>query len=451
MASVRDFGAKGDGKTDDTAALSHAVQRGDGHLVFPRGEYRITKPLYIPLQLHGRVSVSGLGGVAKLVMAGAGPALHLVGTHRKTAHPADFAAGVWARERMPSVQGLEIVGDHAQADGIRLEGAMQPTLQGLLIRRCRHGIHLTGRDRNVLIADCHVYDNRGVGVFLDRVNLHQTNIHGNHISYCKQGGIKVVAGEVRNLQICGNDIEYNFDLKAKASADILLDCRQGSVREGTIAGNTIQASKSPGGANVRLVGAGKDNPGAVGMFAVTGNLIGSQETVLHLVACRGAVVSGNCLYSGYQNSLVAENAEHLVIGPNSIDHNPDYKGKSTDRILLKGCRQVTLTGLVLQHTREALEEPDASVTVQDCKDVSITGCQVVGARTRGVYVRGSSAVRVADCTVRGRDGDKTYRSAVAVDGDSSRVLVVNNFLGKGSAGDLELPKGAGTASGNVTV
>ena len=41
--------------------------------------------------------------------------------------------------------------------------------------------------------------------------------------------------------------------------------------------------------------------------------------------------------------------------------------------------------------------------------------------------------------------------AVSVDAGSRRVLVVNNFLGKGSDGDLHLPREAGSASGNVTV
>jgi nitrous oxidase accessory protein NosD len=451
MSSVREFGAKGDGQTDDTAALSHAIQRADGRLEFPRGDYRISRPLYVPLQLHGRISFTGRGGTARLIMAGAGPAIHLVGTHHKTALPAHFAAGVWEKERLPTVQDLEIVGAHPQADGVRVEGAMQPTLRGLLIRRCRHGIHLANRDRNVVISDCHIYDNRGVGIFLDRVNLHQTNIHGNHVSYCKQGGIVVAGSEVRNLQICSNDIEYNFDLKAPASADVFLDCRAGTVREGTIVGNTIQASHSPGGANVRLVGVGKDNPNAVGLFAVSGNLLGSQETVLHLQACRGVVVSGNCLYSGYHNALLAENAEHLVIGANSIDHNPEYRGKSTDRLIVRGCRHVTLTGLVFQHTREALVEADASLLIQDSETVSVTGCQVINARVRGVLVRGSSVVRVADCTIRGRPDDRGYRAAVVVDPASSRVMVVNNFLAKGSDGELQMPKEAGTSSGNMIV
>src|SRR5687768_6451776 len=99
MAIVTHFGAKGDGKTDDSAALSHALQQGDGHLVLPRGDYLITKPLFVPLAQQGRFSLSGEGGTARLIMAGPGPAVHLVGTHGKTAAPDDFAEATLVRER----------------------------------------------------------------------------------------------------------------------------------------------------------------------------------------------------------------------------------------------------------------------------------------------------------------------------------------------------------------
>src|SRR5262249_49522754 len=101
MSDVKQFGAKGDGQTDDTAASGHAIQRGDGHLVFPRGDYLISRPLYVPLDLHGRLGIDGSGGTARLVMSGPGPALHLVGTHRKSALPATVTEGVWQKERMP--------------------------------------------------------------------------------------------------------------------------------------------------------------------------------------------------------------------------------------------------------------------------------------------------------------------------------------------------------------
>ena len=450
MANVREFGARGDGKTDDTQSIQHAIQKGDGTLHFPRGDYLISRPIAVALQMHGRISIDGANGTAKLIMTGAGPALNLIGSHRRTADPSHFTDEYWQRERMPIVQGLEIVGRHAQADGIRVEGVMQPTLHQVLIRRCRHGIHLANRDRNVLISDCHIFDNSGVGLFLDSVNLHQINIHGNHISYCKQGGIKVVGSEIRNIQICSNDIEYNYDLKAQTSADVLFDCREGTVREGTLVGNTVQARESPNGANVRFLGA-KDHPNAVGLFTISGNLIGSQAKAIDLHACRAVVITGNSIYSGYRYAIWAENAEHLVIGANTIDHNPEYRGNSTDQVVIRNCRNVSMTGLILQHIRAANDPVTSSMELRGCQNVNITGVQILGARVRGIALEACSVVRVADSTIRGTADDKTYRTALAVDGQCAHVMVVNNFFGRGSNGEFSLPRERGTASGNVMI
>ncbi|HLW64000.1 MAG TPA: glycosyl hydrolase family 28-related protein, partial [Gemmataceae bacterium] len=139
MSSVRDFGAKGDGQTDDTEAFQHALEQGDGEISIPRGDYRIARTLTVPLDKLGRLAIHGIGGTARIIMAGSGPALHLIGTHKRTAHPPDFAEAVWQKERMPMITDLEIVGANEAADGIRLEGTMQATVRGLLIRRCRHG------------------------------------------------------------------------------------------------------------------------------------------------------------------------------------------------------------------------------------------------------------------------------------------------------------------------
>ena len=450
MTSVRDFGARGDGKSDDAQAIQHAVQKGDGNLHFPRGDYLISRTIPVPLQMHGRLSIDGALGTARIVMTGAGPAFNLIGTHRRTADPTHFTDDEWRRERMPIIQGLEIVGQHAQADGIRVEGVMQPTFHQLLIRKCRHGIHLANRARNVLISDCHIYDNSGIGVFLDAANLHQINIHGNHISYCKQGGIKVVASEIRNIQICSNDIEYNFDLKAEASADVCFDCRNGTLREGTLVGNTVQARESPDGANVRLLGA-KDHPNAVGLFTISGNLLGSQAKVLDLHACRAVVITGNSIYSGYRHSIWVEKAEHLVIGANSIDHNPEYRGNSTDQLVIRNCRNVSITGVLMQHIRPAYDPVTSSMEIRGCQNVNLAGIQILGARGRGIALENCQVVRIADSTIRGTTDDKAYRAAITVDGQCTNVMVVNNFLGRGSDGEFQLPAARGTAAGNVTV
>src|SRR5690606_20991788 len=110
MADVRDFGAAGDGRTDDTRAIQHAIDERGNQLVLSPGTYRLTSPLVVKLDEQGPFSLSGSGGTARLVMAGAGPALHLVGTHAGTSAPESVRPGIWTSERLPTVSALEIVG-----------------------------------------------------------------------------------------------------------------------------------------------------------------------------------------------------------------------------------------------------------------------------------------------------------------------------------------------------
>src|SRR5207253_1639735 len=132
---------------------------------------------------------------------------------------------------------------------------------------------------------------------------------------------------------------------------------------------------------------------------------------------------------------------------NTIDHNPEYKGNSTDQVVLRNCRNVSLTGLILQHTRDASEPVGSSIEVRGCQNVNVAAIQVLNARVRGIVVQNSSIVRIADCTIRGRAGDMAYQAALAVDEQCRNVMVVNNFLGRGNGGDLELPRERGTATG----
>ncbi|MEZ6066307.1 MAG: right-handed parallel beta-helix repeat-containing protein [Planctomycetaceae bacterium] len=181
----------GDGVTDDTRAVQQRFDReySSRHAVeLPTGAYRITEPIVVDLQSAGPVSLSG-SGVVRLVMAGPGPAIKLVGTHGGTADPSSVLPNVWSHERMPLIDGIEIVGEHPEADGIELTGTMKPTLTRLNIRKCRHAVRLTNRNRNVIVSDCHLYENSGIGLFLDNVDLHQINVTGCHISYNGGGGI----------------------------------------------------------------------------------------------------------------------------------------------------------------------------------------------------------------------------------------------------------------------
>lgn len=441
---------------DDTPAVRHCLADGNGVLEFPPGTYLLTDTIAVELARRGRFGITGAAGTAKLLMAGPGPAFHIVGTHGGTADPTGFAPDVWARQRMPSVLNVEIEGRHPRACGFLLEGTMQPTFEGVLLRQLEDGIRLVGRNRNLLVSHCHIYNLRGVGLFLDRINLHQAIIVGSHISYCQRGGIKILGSEIRNLQITGNDIEYNFDTAADASADVWIDCSPESaaaggptpsVREGTIASNTIQAKASPGGANVRIIGQSPEQNQRAGMLTITGNLIGSQEVNVHLVACRGVVVSDNVIYSGHRRNLLVEGSRNIVVGPNSFDHNPDYRDKELcTAIRLADSENCALTGLLIQdaqageHTVKGATPlvRDALVEIVHCRRITMSGCQVLDGQPYGVLVDSSSGVSITGSTIVETRAKKMSRAAIRWQGPGTGNYIAGNTLDRGTGQALSL-------------
>ena len=379
----------GDGQADDTAALQKLVDAG-GSVQLPKGKYRLTKTVTVDLAKLGAFGLSS-DGTATVIMTGPGPALKIVGTHGGTAAPKSFKPETWA-QRTPVVQGLEILGAHAEADGIEATGTMQLTLSRLTIRECRHGIHLTERNRNVIVADCHLYRNRGVGLYLDHVNQHQTNVIGCHISYNLGGGVVAIGGEVRNLHIGTSDIEANHDENGPPSANVLLDSTGGSIAEVAITGCTLQHNhKAPGSANIRILGAGSD-PSLLrregrattreGHVTITGNVFSDVEVNIELRESRGVTLTGNTFWEGFAHDLLVEDSQNILITGNNFDRNPRY--------LVNGNGLAERNGIVLRRLA----------------DSAFTGNIVVGVHGKeaAVDVEDSSRLRITDNSILDSDG-----------------------------------------------
>ena len=112
MAFAHHFGAVGDGLVDDTKALEHALDAGEGVLELGKGTFRITRPIVLDTTRIGYTAVRGQAGTSRIVMDGPGPALKLVGDHRGTAQPQSYQDHTWEKERFPTISGLEILGQH---------------------------------------------------------------------------------------------------------------------------------------------------------------------------------------------------------------------------------------------------------------------------------------------------------------------------------------------------
>jgi hypothetical protein len=429
LRTVHDFGAVGDGKADDTAAIQAAVDARIGEVRLPRGTYRITRPIAIDLDEVGWTSLSG-GGVARIVMAGAGPAVRFVGTHEGTASPRSVRPNVYARQRMPAVEGVEFVGAHERAGAIQATGTMKLTVTRVVVRECLHAIHLVERNRNVIVSDCHLYHNRGVGVYLDDVNLHQINVTGSHVSYNAGGGIVVRAGNVRNLQVSGCDIEGNMGpAGAPATANILIDGRGGDAgtAEVAIAGCTIQhTAAATGSANIRFVGAdAKDR--RWGHLTIADNVLSDVQTNIDIEKARGAIITGNTMWQAVQHNLRVRDSSNVVVGPNLADRNPQYwrQDRAGEGLVFESCRDCTITGLHVNGVRQA----GAGLILRNCRRMNVSNCTVLDCQTAGMLLADVSDSRVSGCLIRNdRAEAEAWRSLRAI-GGRGNVIAGNVFGG----------------------
>lgn len=427
FVTALDYGAAGDGKTDDAAAIQELINAKAGSIRFPTGTYRLTKTLVVELDKVGFTALVA-DGSARLVMAGPGPAIRFVGTHLAgTAAPESVKAEVWERQRMPAVEGLAIVGEHAEADGIEATGTFQITLRGVHIRKCRHGVRLVERNRNVLIDACHIYENSGCGVFYDHVNLHQSNISASHISYCGGGGVVVKGGDVRNIHIAGCDIEANMAAGQPATANVLLDCADGSVAEVAITGCTIQHTKEvAGSANIRILGRGFANRRGertefnCGNVTIGDNVLSDVQTNIHLVGVRGVTITGNTFWQGYAHNLLVEDSLHVVVGDNMLERNPlyGYTSEGKDGVLFRNSRDCTIQGLHLH----GVIESEAGLVLEKCDRMHVTGCTILDCDNGGLLLKDTTRSRIAANVIRDdRDGARADNQ-IKIIGGSGNVI-----------------------------
>ncbi len=451
--TVRQFGAVGDGKADDTEAIVKAIHSGQGSVVFPKGVYRLTRSIEIPLAETGFVSLIG-DGTARILMEGKGAAFHFIGTHEGSAGPDSFKPGVWEKERMPMVRGLEIVGpsggqgkdakpgEIVESDGIQATGVMQLTILDTRLSRLRHGIHLTKRDRNILVSNCHIYENTGCGIFYDQVNLHQSNIVGSHISYNKGGGIVFRGGEVRNVHIGTCDIESNMTPDVPETANVLIDCTGGSTAEVAITGCTIQHnSKSPGSANIRVLGKGitsvkKATDTQEGHITITGNVFSDVMTNIHLDHARGVSIVGNTFWEGFEQDLLLENCQAIVIGPNDFDRNPRYVvngnwAKEKNGIVLRKCKDVKLNGALIK----GVWGQQAAVVLDGCERCTVSDCSILDSDGIGLWLKDCKRCVVSNCVIDDEREGEAKKGAVSLKVEGGeKNWVKGNVLGNGVEG-----------------
>ncbi len=419
---------------DSTATLQKMIDTSDGNLQLGKDKIvRITKPLVFDLSKYGAVAVKATQGVT-IVMDGPGPALRFIGSHQGTAAPKSFKPATW-NERMPIVSGIEILGNHVKADGIELTQTIGAVISSVSVRWCRHGIHVVKRNRNLLVSDCHLYENSGIGLYLDDVNLHQVIVGTCHISYNRQGGIVVRDGVVRNLQVSGCDIEGNMpgDETPTKTANILLDVsgspdtRSTSIAEVAITGCTIQHSANyggnnhktvaPGAANIRLAGK-KIYP--INSVTISGNVLSDTATNIDINHAFDIAITGNNFFAPKPANMRVSHSQRVIVSGNTF--NP-RQFEQPGTIAFEDCADC----IIANSTLHKFATKAGALILDRCSGFTINGLNLSDCGS-GIVLLDTTDTTISSCRVT-RTADGAADISIK-DGSKHILLLGNAFRGK---------------------
>ncbi len=339
--NIKDFGAKGDGESDDTQALLDAIQeavKSEGTIYFPTGEYCI-HPVKLPSHITlmgnsawsyankdrkdpdfaGRTTITALSGDARALFdLGGERGTRILGLTLNGKRLGESMHGIYARnvgcDQHICIEDCRI--NNFSGSGIRLEKTWV-----FSVRRCivmsngEHGIDCTsGYDG--WIIDCQLTANKGAGLFargsapedMDEEEKQAIKFFGtasimvtaNRVEWNRAGGI-ILDGS-NSMQITGCSVDHNFG--------------PGIMISNSTA-NTIS------GCMVRSNGAERQ---------------GDMCSQIRVEDCKGTSVTGNSVWGWYDRKegkfsypypyygIIVKNLEGCVISQNSLYHSSSKEG-----------------------------------------------------------------------------------------------------------------------------
>ena len=249
-------------------------------------------------------------------------------------------------------------------------------------------------------------------------------------------------------------MNINCDPEGPVSADIHIDCSvMGSVREGTISGNTIQAIPSPGGANIRFTGP-SGNSEQIGLWSITGNHISNQTVNIDLVHTRGISITGNTFIRGYNQNMKLDDCHNLIFSDNVIDRNKDYfpeKMICLDGISILKSQGIILSNNIIDGVENGSPESGGALTISDSREITLTGCHIINPKFRGIQIEHSNNVRVNNCLIMEDENNRRMIRALETNGICQGIIIKNNTFERGTKGDIMNSAKGAVIKENITI
>jgi hypothetical protein len=335
--SVKDFGAVGDGVTDDTAAIQAAIDTvfnaGGGTVHIPTGTYLVSG---IVKNWIGAVTVriQGAGKRATKLLKKAGTTTPIL----------DFSSGAGILETYSEISDLWIQGLGSTIDaGLRVTDWGRWTIRNVQIDSCNKGIHARG----ALVFD--VYDcTLQANVFGYYCEKSAANVYSNLVQFFG-GQISANSSWGMSIQQASGVHLYGTDLSANGVAsnistgaiivDANVDDESGfasmslngvwmeanngcALRVGNATGLMLTIKDVTLAANENVAGFGAVNIGTIFSSQITNLVAGSASDNVYIAAGRSTVIGGTI---GVLNDT-STRYRHINVSTTFVDIVDDFKG-----------------------------------------------------------------------------------------------------------------------------
>ena len=240
--SVKDFGAVGDGVTDDTAAFQSAVDYvasldNGGAIYIPIGEYSITSTVSMDRSADsslGRVSLFGEDqNGTRIVYSGSGDCFYIANSHTGTGEP---------NSSYQSISDMTILGPSKAADSSAITVNLAPFLRfsSLNIQGFDYGLYL--QDADQFYAEKLTIRFNNQGIFARKAaSPGAASVQPNNHTYvsCSIGNNTTSGGSWfggADINFFGGDVEYNGGSNALGFGLKFSDCGYEGGRGANIQG-----------------------------------------------------------------------------------------------------------------------------------------------------------------------------------------------------------------------
>lgn len=316
--NVKWFGAKGDGLTDDQAALVAALASGGKRFLFADGTYLQTADLTVPAE----VSIAAEGGAT----------LKAADANSITTAMLVVSSGV-------TLRGLRLDGNSANNTTGIYSGISGTHTSRVVIEGC----YILATPKNGILLWATTTPNVDFGIVnnvvtdvgwrgIEVVYAFAGNIVGNKVISSGSNGIGVEPGSDPTLHPCKNVVIRDNYINREASPPVILTGQTesgfmigiGAASEQiTVSGNVCWDNRNAGDDGIGL---GEDPATAQTRIVITGNIV-HLAGQFGIDATNGAIVSGNIVSSPASHGIVLASdlgedmsfvtiADNLVLNPN---------------------------------------------------------------------------------------------------------------------------------------